>query len=99
MTQTVTRPTHLAYIVHWGPIHLGFCYACGIWAVGLWLDPSRSGTSLVWRHPFPPSIIVVLTSDRNPGGTLTNFDHELANLVLHEATLLDTCSEAKMAAP
>ena len=37
--------------------------------------------------------------DGNPEGTLTNSNLELAALVLHEAALLETCPEAKMAAP
>ena len=53
----------------------------------------------MWRHLWTPNIIKALISDRNPEGTLTNSDLELATLVLHEATLLETCPEATMAAP
>ena len=53
----------------------------------------------MWRHPCPPDIIKALISDRNSEGTLTNSDLKLATLVLHEATLLETCPEATMAAP
>ena len=53
----------------------------------------------MWRHPWPPNIINSLISDRNSEGTLTNSDLELAALVLHEDTLLETYPEATMAAP
>ena len=53
----------------------------------------------MWRHPWPPDIVKALILDRNPEGTLTNSDLDIAALVLHEATLLDTCLEATMAAP
>ena len=53
----------------------------------------------MWKHPWPPYIIAALISNRNPEWTLKNSDVKLVALVLHEATLLDACPEAKMAAP
>ena len=53
----------------------------------------------MWRNPWPPDITKALILDRNPEGTLTNSDLEVDALVLHEATLMDTCPEATMAAP
>ena len=53
----------------------------------------------MWRHTWPPDIIVILISDRNPRGELTKSDLEIDTLVLHEANLLDVCPEANMAAP
>ena len=50
----------------------------------------------MWRHPWPPDVIVALISDWNPEGTLTNSNLELAAPVLHEATLLKMCPEATM---
>ena len=88
MAQTVDIPTHLAV-----------CDTSGIGSGVVWLNPSESGTSLVWRHLWPPNIIKALILDRNPEGTLTNSDLELATLVLNEATLMDTCPEATIDAP
>ena len=62
------------------------------------MNPSGSGTSLVWQNPWPPDIIVALISNRNPEGTLTNSYLKIAALVLHEATLLETCPKAKISA-
>ena len=53
----------------------------------------------MWCYLWPPDIIEALVSDKNPGGTLNNYDLKLADLVLHEATLLDVCPDANMAAP
>ena len=63
------------------------------------MNPSRSGLSLAWRHPWLLNIIAELILDRNPGGTLTNYNINLADLVIHEDTLLDVCPEANMGAP
>ena len=52
----------------------------------------------MWLHPWPPDIIAALILDSNPGGTLTNSKLKLAALVLHEATHLDVCPEANIAA-
>ena len=72
--QIEARSTHLAEIVNRELTRLGFCDASGIGAGGVWLDPSISVSSLMWRHPWPTNIILALISDRNNGGTLTNSD-------------------------
>ena len=73
----------MADIVCRYPTHLGFCDASGIYAGRVWLGPSRSGSSLVWYHPWPPDIIAAFILDKNTGVTLTNSDFDLAALVLH----------------
>ena len=65
----------------------------------MWLDPSRPGKDLVWRHPWLEEIIANLVSSRNKDVTITNSDLELAALVLHEATLLVAVPESRLAAP
>ena len=47
VVQMIARPRHLAEIVCQKPTHLGFCNASGIGARGVWLNPSRLGTSLM----------------------------------------------------
>ena len=78
---------------------MGFCDASSLGAGGVWLDPSRSGRSLVRNHSWPPGIVNNLVSATNPEGQLTKSDLELAALNLHEATLLTAAPEARMAAP
>ena len=93
------RPTHLTGIIRREPTHLGFCNASGLGDRGVWLDPSRSGRDLVWRHPWPVDIVADLVSSTNREGTITNSDLELAALILHEDTLFDAVPEARLAAP
>ena len=97
--QAASRPTHLAEIVRREPTHLGFCEAPGLGAGGVWLNPTRTGQNLVWRHPWPPEIIASLVSSTNPQGTITKSDLELPALVLQEAVLLEAVPKAPMAAP
>ena len=54
---------------------------------------------MMWHHPWPVDIIADLISSMNREGTITNFDLELASLLLHEATLLMAVLEARLAAP
>ena len=96
--QTADRPTHLTEIVRHKPTHLGFCDASGLGGGGVWLDPSRLGKDLVWRHPWPADIIADLVSSMNSEGTIKNSDLEFATLVLHEATLPAAVPEARLAA-
>ena len=53
--------------------------------------PLYPSQSIVWRHPWPPDIIVALVSDTNSCWTLTNSDLELTSLVLLEDSLLEVC--------
>ena len=62
------------------------------------MDPSRSGSSIVWRHPWPSDITAVIL-DKHPGGTLINSNLELAALVLDEVTIMDVCPDANAAMP
>ena len=99
MAQTDTQLIHLAEIIRLEPTHLLLCDTSIVRAGGVWLNPSGSGTSLVWRHSWLPNIIKAIISDRNPEGTLTNSDLKLSALVFHEATLLEAFPEATMTAP
>ena len=76
-----------------------FCDASGFGAGGVWLDPSRSGKDLIWRHPWPSDIISDLVSSTNREETINISNLELAVLVLHKFTLLATVPEARLDAP
>ena len=99
VAQTVAHTNHLVGIVRRDPNHLGFCDASGIGEGDVWLDPSRAVPILVWHHPWTPGIIVTIISDKKPVDTLTNSNLSLSDLVLQEASVLDVCPEANMAAP
>ena len=53
----------------------------------------------MWCVPCLTDIIAALISDNNIGGTLTNSYLDLVALDICEATLLDVCPDANMAAP
>ena len=97
--QTAAQPNHLGEIVCRKPTHLGFCNASGLGSRGVWLDPSCSEKYLVWRHLWPADIVANLVSSKNRESTITNYDLELAALILHKATLLLAVPGARLAAP
>ena len=86
--QTAAQPANLANIIRQNPTPLGFCNTSVIGVGGVWLHPSRSGSSIVWHQPWPPDMIAEWVSDTKQGGVPTSSDLELASLVLHKATLL-----------
>ena len=87
---------HLAGMFPHGPTYLGFCDALDLGARGMWLNPSRSVHTLVWRQLWLPDIINSLVSETNPEGQLTN---PLASPITLNSTLLAAIPEARMAAP
>ena len=91
--------THLANFVYQELTHLGLYDTSSIDAGGVWLEPSSSGWSIMWHHPWPPEIITALVSDTNLEGDLTNFNPKLADLILHKATFLGACLKEIMDAP
>ena len=97
--QTADRPTHLAKIIRREPTHMWLCDDSVIGAGGVWLYLSRSGKDIVWRHSWLADIISDLVSPTNREGKITNFDLELAALVLQEATLLAAVPDARLSAP
>ena len=99
VAQETGWPTNLVDIVRRYPNHLGFSDASGIGAGGVWLYPSKSRLSIMWRYPWPPDIIVALVSDTNTGGMLTNSDLELAALVIHKDTNLELCPYVNISTP
>ena len=74
--------------------HMGFCNAPVLEARVLWLDPSKSGRSIMWRHPWPPKFIDNLVSG---GGNIANSNLHLTSLILSESTLLVAVPEVSMA--
>ena len=80
-------PIYLGKIVRHEPTHMGFCDASGLGSGGVCLDPAKSGHNLVWHPPCPPDIIADLVSSINQEGKITNYNLELAAIVLHEANI------------
>ena len=85
-----TRPTRIAELVPLLPSALGYHDASGAGAGGVWFPaqgivprglPSRP--PLLWRHQWPPAIASRLITDKNPHGTISISDLELAGGLLH----------------
>lgn len=90
------RPTHLSEIVPDHPVALGPHDASGLGMGGAWL-PATTNTNippLVWRAPFPQWVRDDLVSFKNPHGTITNSDLELAGLLVHQDVLAQTVNVA-----
>ena len=86
LTQSLAeRPTELAEIVPDDPVAAGPHDASGLGAGGAWL-PATTNSNIVpilWRAPFPDWVRALLVSFKNPRGTITNSDLELAGLLIH----------------
>ena len=86
-----TRPTRIAELVPLPPVAEGHHDASGHGAGGIWFPsavlPPREGivaaTPVVWRYEWPPCISSKLKTDKNPTGTISNSDLELAGGLIH----------------
>ena len=81
-----TRPTELAELVPDHPIAIGPHDASGQGMGGVWLPATMHSNlpPLLWRAEFPPEIQSALVPLRNPHGTVTNSDLELAGLIAQQ---------------
>ena len=65
------------------PDFLGYCDASKLGAGGVWFGENRNLPPIVWRIRFPHTIQAQLVSQKNPTGTITNSDLEMAGLLMH----------------
>ena len=84
------RPTRIAELVPLLPSALGHHDASGVGAGGVWfpaqgLQPRGCQTSspLLWRYQWPKDVASRLITDKNPHGTISISDLELAGGLLH----------------
>lgn len=93
------RPTRLGEIVDTTPVAYSTADACGVGMGGVWLTTDNSLPPLVWRAPFAASIIPLLVTSTNRGGSITNSDLELAAQIATQDVLLQhrTCVETTIA--
>jgi hypothetical protein len=94
-----SRPTHVSELVQAdSPDYIGYCDASGFGAGGVWFGGQKDLAPIVWRIEWPKDITEALVSDKNPLGTITNSDLEMAGVVLHEAVLESHIGNAMEAA-
>ena len=56
--------------------------ASGIGDGGIWMITSGSYNNIVWRVEWPSNISASVISDKNPTGSMTNSDLEIAAILL-----------------
>ena len=76
------RPTHVNELVGQPISDVGNMDASGIGAGGIWMSTSVSYHNLVWRVEWPSDISTSVISDKNPTGSITNSDLEMAAILL-----------------
>ena len=94
------RPTHLGEVVPTPPSYFGAMDAAKAGMGGVWFPPGppqplevqyppteRLQRPTLWRSRFPPDIQRQLVSEKNPHGTITNSDLELAGAIAHDDVL------------
>jgi hypothetical protein len=84
------RPTRIAELVPLLPSALGHHDASGAGAGGVWfpaqgIHPRGSNASppILWRYQWPREIASQLITDKNPHGTISISDLELAGGLMH----------------
>jgi hypothetical protein len=91
------RPTRIAELVPLLPSGLGYHDASGKGAGGVWFPAQglvprglKQQQPILWRFQWPPEIANQLITDKNPTGTITISDLELAGGLLHLDVLCNT---------
>ena len=81
---------HILEIIPQQPMFVGCCDATKLGMGSIWLPDTASPAhpQYVWCSQFPPDIQAWLLSDRNPWGTITNSDLELAGTIRQGAPLV-----------
>ena len=93
-----SRPTQLAELIPLAPVAEGHHDASGKGAGGVWfpgdkLQPRaglKADVPVLWHLEWPEFITRRLVTDKNPGGTITNSDLELAGGLLHLDAIAQT---------
>lgn len=86
------RPTRFREVVPTKLAAIGACDAAATGMGGVFFLPHADGSlsPYLWRQPFPPHITQKVVSWKNPQGTLTNSDLELAGTIAHHGVLTST---------
>jgi hypothetical protein len=85
--ELASRPTHVSELVQGHLCHIGYCDASAFGAGGVWFGGTKAMHPIVWRVQWPSDIASNVVSDKNPKGSITNSDLEMAGVLLQEAVL------------
>jgi hypothetical protein len=81
------QPTHISKLVDQDADYIGFCNVSAFGARGVWFSRGKSSAPSLWRFEFSPDITRQVILDKNPTGTLTNSDLEMAGVLLQFVAL------------
>ena len=87
------HPDYLAELVHWPESDFRYTNALSLGAGGVWIDPNEDAKDYTWIVKLPADITQELVRFTNPEVTNTNFDLELAALVIQETAF---CTNLKL---
>ena len=83
------RATHVNEIIPDPPSYVAYHDAAAEGAGGVWFSLINSMQPVLWRVQFPQDIAEDVISDKNPNGSITNSDLELAAEVLAVGIIID----------
>ena len=76
------RPSHVNELVGQPIADVGNMDASKVGAGGVWFSTESCYPPTVWRLEWPPDVWILLVSDRNPKGSITNSDLEMAAILI-----------------
>lgn len=76
------NPTHVSLLVHQEPHIIQYTDACGLGAGGVVVGGKEDLHPIVWQYEWPEEVKRELITDKNPNGSLTINDLELAGILL-----------------
>jgi len=76
------RPTHVNELVFQDIADVGNMDTSGIGAGGVWMSTTYDYPNTVWRLEWPEDICCKVVSEKNPKGSITNSDLEMAAIIL-----------------
>lgn len=80
--QLAKFPTHVKLLMADHPDYIQYTDACGLGAGGIIVSGNKTIHPIVWQFEWPEEIKKELITDKNPEGSLTINDLELAGIVL-----------------
>ena len=77
------NPTSVMQLVTNHPDYIGYSDACKLGVGGAWVSGLKAISPFIWQFEWPEHIQLELQTDKNPTGSLTINDLELAGAVLN----------------
>ena len=95
LRESISKPTKCTQLVSAWPDFIGITDASSFGAGGIIVGERKATPLTIFRVQWPVDITNAVISDRNPNGTLTNNDLEMAGLLLLWLAMEETCGTLK----